>query len=111
MPEKKMTRNCRTFLSWDRINLIQHKINDDPGHRNVEPNGINEPREPAVVVESPLQSAIKRSYDERSNYRGEDRVGCKDREIDGPCQALSREFRRAQPEIIRSERDDGSHRK
>ena len=80
--------------------MIEHPIDNDPRHRDVEPDREGPASDPNVSVEAPSQCAIHRDQGQRDDRRGQDGVGDQDREVKDSNRSPPRESDRSHVIVI-----------
>jgi len=75
----------------DRIELVEHEINDHAGYGDVEPERQGPACQTPVARPLRLPGPSQGEQHQRHNHGGQNRVRNQDREIDQPYAALTRE--------------------
>ena len=83
-----------------RIDLIKHKINDHTGNRHIEPERQRNPRDTPVSPEVVAKRTVEGQRDKWNNHNREDRVACKDREVNRSRETGALKTRRAVVVVI-----------
>src|SRR3954467_14857428 len=64
--------------------VVQHPVDDNAGDRDVKPNPESWAGDPSMGGPGAAVGQDEDGHDQRDNDRGQDCVGGKDREVDGP---------------------------
>ena len=87
-----MQEGCQATIiahpSQDWLDLIEHPVYDDSGHRNIKPDREGPAGDAPVPVEAFFKSSKKRDQSQRNHRDRQNGVSEKDGEIDEPYTAL-----------------------
>ena len=84
--------------------MVEKQVNDHAGDGDVQPHWEHQTGYLPVFIVLPLEAAPEGEKHEWGHGGSEDRVRCKDREIDRPNQSFAGKPGGAEAEIVSSER-------
>ena len=71
MIQELMMQKNKREQSTRGVELVDHEVDDDAGHRDVEPQGKGPAGDEAVLIETPEPRAAERDDDQRNDDHGE----------------------------------------